>query len=285
MIVKTFQGETEKKPTIICPNTKSPITVDQCLFLDIETVSGYKSYEEMPSNLQECWRTKAENWISFRDSERAKKSKQLEKKIKSKNITSVDELDFVEDADYASLYKEKSGLFPEYAKVVCISVSFFNRKNEMESYSFVGEERDLLLTFANFVQKINDYVYKERKKDLWIVGHNILLFDIPFLFKRFVINGLYCPSFLHKPMEKAWNKRVIDTRDVWRADDKNGDNTLHTICTVLGIPTPKDDITGKMMTEYWYSENCDINRIVEYCEKDTIAVYRLFEHFQNLEKI
>jgi predicted methyltransferase len=42
----------------------------------------------------------------------------------------------------------------------------------------------------------------------------------------------------------------------------------------LGIPSPKDDIDGSEVYSVYYETN-DISRIVDYCEKDTIAVAQI----------
>ena len=44
---------------------------------------------------------------------------------------------------------------------------------------------------------------------------------------------------------------------------------------VLGIPSPKDDIDGSEVAHVFYIEN-DIDRIIQYCEKDVIAVAQIF---------
>ncbi len=47
------------------------------------------------------------------------------------------------------------------------------------------------------------------------------------------------------------------------------------LTTILGIPSPKDDIDGSQVAEVYYKDN-DLKRIVSYCEKDTIAVAQIF---------
>jgi hypothetical protein len=47
------------------------------------------------------------------------------------------------------------------------------------------------------------------------------------------------------------------------------------LTNVLGIPSPKDDIDGSEVYRVYYEEN-NIDRIINYCEKDTIAVAQIF---------
>ena len=44
--------------------------------------------------------------------------------------------------------------------------------------------------------------------------------------------------------------------------------------SVLGIPSPKDDIDGSEIFRVYYEDNA-IERIVTYCQKDTIAVAQI----------
>ena len=51
---------------------------------------------------------------------------------------------------------------------------------------------------------------------------------------------------------------------------------------ILGIPSPKDDIDGSQVAEVYYKEK-NLERIVKYCEKDTIAVVQLLLRLYNFE--
>ena len=48
---------------------------------------------------------------------------------------------------------------------------------------------------------------------------------------------------------------------------------------IFDIPTPKDDIDGSMVGKVYLEDN-DVERIVHYCEKDTLAVAQLFLRFK-----
>ena len=49
---------------------------------------------------------------------------------------------------------------------------------------------------------------------------------------------------------------------------------------VLGIPSPKDDIDGSEVRDVFYKEK-DIERIVSYCEKDTVTVAQIILKLRN----
>ena len=55
---------------------------------------------------------------------------------------------------------------------------------------------------------------------------------------------------------------------------------MQLLTTILGIPSTKDDIDGSEVANVYYKEK-DLDRIVNYCEKDTIAVAQLLMRFNN----
>lgn len=283
MIIENVKVD-KLQPTIV---PTFPVTLDQCVFIDIETVSQTHELTELSLELQHCWQIKSTTWMDFRDNERNQVIFNLQQKLKVMSDGGLDltrdelkqALQDVKTDNVEELYKKRAGLFPEYGKIICISIGFIGKNGTWGKCSFVGDEFELLVTFVRMMDNI-----EKNKPNMYIVGHNISLFDLPYLFKRLSINGIACPSCLHKAFQKPWEKKVIDTRDEWRAGDKNGDNTLNTVCTVLGIPTSKDDITGAEMTPYYYSKDFDINRVVTYCEKDVEATKEVFLALQNVKK-
>ena len=54
------------------------------------------------------------------------------------------------------------------------------------------------------------------------------------------------------------------------------------LTAILGISSPKDDIDGSEVANVYYKEK-NIQRIVTYCEKDTIAVAQILLRFNNQE--
>jgi predicted methyltransferase len=52
------------------------------------------------------------------------------------------------------------------------------------------------------------------------------------------------------------------------------------MANVLGIPSPKEDIDGSMVRDVYYEEN-DLERIVQYCERDVVTVAQVFLRLRN----
>lgn len=285
---KTFESSIAS--TFVDPKTNQPIKPEQCIFLDIETVSGCKSYEEVPADLQRRWKNKVDRWIKYSENSKAKILDALFQEFEDSKGTQ----DFNQNLLYeiylknkeqnvAQQYKDNAGLYPEYAKIICISIGSY-KDGQFQKISFVGSELELLENFQFGVQATYNRLNKQFGS-VWIVGHQVSLFDIPFLVKRMTINGLLIPNFLHLSMTPPWNKKIIDTASEWRAGNTTGDATLETISILLDLHNPKNGITGEKLFEYYYSDSkqFDINVVVDYCEGDVETSKQLFEKLQNLK--
>lgn len=77
---------------------------------------------------------------------------------------------------------------------------------------------------------------------------------------------------------------MLDTMDLWKFGDYKNYTSLELLTSVLGIPTPKDDIDGSMVAGIYYGEN-DLERIARYCEKDVLAIAQVLLRFMNLPAI
>ena len=86
-----------------------------------------------------------------------------------------------------------------------------------------------------------------------------------------IINGISLPRILNLFGKKPWEIPHLDTLELWKFGDYKHYTSLKLLTTILNIPSPKDDIDGSQVKGVYYKEQ-DINRIVVYCEKDTIAV-------------
>ena len=142
-----------------------------------------------------------------------------------------------------------------YGRVIC---ACYTLDNEPTVHAFVdSDEKSLLavLFAALSAQKFPLYV-----------GHNIT-WDLKFLLKRAIVHRVTPPShFIQAARAKPWGKEVFDTMNAW--DDKNR-ISLHALCKVLGVATPKGDLGGgKVGAAY---EAGEIARIVEYCIADVRA--------------
>jgi DNA polymerase elongation subunit (family B) len=224
------------------------MNLSNILFLDIETVSENKVFDELPSEMQEFWKNKSKYWMKEEG---------------------------VSETEVSEIYKNKAGIYAEFAKVICISIGFIytkNDKNEIRIKSFYGDDEKKLL--SEFAELLNNKFDKPDK--FRICGHNIKEFDIPFLSRRMVINEIRLPELLNIAGKKPWEvQHITDTMEMWKFGDYKNYTSLALLATILGIKSPKDDIDGSMVGQvYW--ETGDLERIVRYCEKDVKTVAQIF---------
>ena len=167
------------------------------------------------------------------------------------------------------LYNEKGGILAEFGKIICISVGFVQENSlgrTMRLKSFAHDDEETLL--KQFKSLIETRVYL-------LCGHNSKEFDIPYICRRMLVNGISLPPSLDIAGKKPWEINHLDTMDLWKFGDYKHYTSLKLMCKVLGIPSPKGDIDGSQVGHVFYVEK-DIDRIVTYCEKDTIAVAQIF---------
>ena len=115
-----------------------------------------------------------------------------------------------------------------------------------------------------------------------LCGQNIKFFDIPFLGKRYFINGLIPPTLFPRHNTKPWELRVLDTKDIWQFGNNWSLSSLDLQCLSLGLDSPKNgDVKGDNVTEnHW---NGEYKKISEYCEKDVKSLMDIITKLNELE--
>lgn len=216
------------------------------LFLDIETVAQFETYDHLPEDWKELWNHKAVSVIRNREFE-------------------------TPEAVY-----ERAGIYAEFGKIVCISCGCVqgtgeDRKLVLKSFCD-DDERKLLLEFADMLKK---WATDNSK---FLCAHNGKEFDYPYLCRRMVVNGVSIPEALQISGRKPWDIRHLDTLELWKFGDYKSYTSLKLMAKVLGIPSPKDDIDGSMVNNVYWAEK-DLDRIAHYCEKDVITLTQILLRF------
>ena len=99
-----------------------------------------------------------------------------------------------------------------------------------------------------------------------------------------IVHQIELPSKLNLFGKKPWEIPHLDTMELWKFGDYKHYSSLQLLTSILGIPSPKDDIEGSQVAKVYYKDK-DLDRIVSYCEKDTIAVAQLLIRFNNEKRI
>lgn len=185
-----------------------------------------------------------------------------------------------EDITPADWYYERSWLFAEFSKIVCISLWYVDTLWEWKVWSLFGHDEAKLLTqFNASITKIQS----ERPKDtIQFVGHNIISYDLPFIWKRCIINWLSPHKSIDATGKKPRDVTAIDTMNIWKQTAWSS-AWLETIAICLNVPSPKDDISGKDVWALYRSDAEDrLERIKTYCEKDVYTTYLVHDQIIKL---
>ncbi len=175
------------------------------------------------------------------------------------------------------VFKKRTALVPEFAKIVCVSMAFVMDKGDIKKQTFSGDdEKELLLQVRNLLDRCH-------KLDFYLCGHNLKNFDIPMMAKRMIINGIMPSKILPDYNTKPWEVKAIDTKEIWQYGSYTSIGSLDLLCSCLGIPTPKDgEITGdKVHSAYWDEQK--LKEISEYCEKDVEVLVETIKKLKSLE--
>ncbi len=181
-----------------------------------------------------------------------------------------------EDTTVEDFYK-RAGIWAEFGKIICISIGYFSKFDTEKLFrvtSFYGEEEQILNNFKQLVE-----THFSHPKYL-LCAHNGKEFDFPYIARRMIIHQISLPKKLQFFGKKPWEIPHLDTLEFWKFGDYKHYTSLKLLTSILGIPSPKTDIDGSQVAEVFYKEK-NIERIVSYCERDTIAVAQLMLRFFN----
>jgi len=226
------------------------IRLEQLAFFDIETSREHlklvKSKHEQEFNL---FQTKIRNWPDI-DSEDTNTVKRL--------------------------YEEKANFFPEFSKLVCISMGILDKEQNLKVVSLFGEDEKSIL--EDLATKL-EAMHKSTRKYM-LAGYSINSFDIPYLMQRYIYNGLPVPEMLDTSDKKPWEIDSVDAAQLIK-----GTFRYHTpmdlVCHRMGLKSPKELGNGQDVPKL--VDGGEWSRLAEYCEGDVVASYNVVRKLMGLE--
>src|SRR5262245_2851346 len=111
------------------------ISVNNILFLDIETVPQYADYSSLPKDWRELWDTKAASLLKYHEEETKE-----------------------------TIY-QRAGIYAEFGKIICISCGFIQGNGSGKKIvlkSFYGENECLLL--VEFCEMLGRWTTSDEQK-------------------------------------------------------------------------------------------------------------------------
>jgi predicted PolB exonuclease-like 3'-5' exonuclease len=160
--------------------------------------------------------------------------------------------------DEAELIKKLS-LSAVTAKIICIGYAI-EPPVGCEVQALRGEETEIINAFWKLAADCNLFV-----------GHNILDFDLRFIYQRSIIHQIKPSRDL--PFARFRNAPIYDTMQEWSKWGREH-ASLDTLSKALSIPSPKETLDGSKVYPHYRAGK--IAEIVEYCKRDVDSTRQLY---------
>lgn len=264
------------------------MSITHLTFVDIETVP---EFQMLTDDIKPLFLKKTEHL----------RKEKVDESYSMRNGTKTPQTD-------QELWNDKASLHAEFGKIVAISIG-----------KMVTEKIELTLDEQSKKQKTHETIDKFYVRSLTgrdeatllkqasdsftraggtMVAHNGLEFDFPYLMRRYMVNGLPMPAQLNVASVKPWDIKLEDTMKMWSGTQWNYKVSLELLCHVLGIPSPKQDISGADVAQiYWDSfkavegelpfdtEQKAMKRIGDYCAGDVLSCANAYSRMKGLPLI
>lgn len=143
------------------------------------------------------------------------------------------------------------------------------------------KESELLLAFGAQVESWIDQDARavaegfNYAQDPFLIAHNAA-FDLGFLWRRCIVNGVRLPFKVPGPMARA-GQHYGDTMSAWAGYGNRV--SLDALCRALGVPSPKDNgMDGSQVFDAWLAGEHE--RIAQYNLADAVATLAVWERLQ-----
>lgn len=161
------------------------------------------------------------------------------------------------ESDFESFFRNTS-FQGEFGRILCLCYAIDDQPAE----SLSGDEKEILRKFWDIAKGASVFI-----------GHNIMDFDLRFIYKRSIINGIRPSRELS--FARYRSNPIFDTMREWEKWGAQG-VSLHKLSIALGIASPKEEgIDGSKVYDYYLAGKTD--EIVKYCLRDVEATRKVYK--------
>lgn len=254
------------------------------LFIDIETIpdQSENGYADFLAKEKECF--KAPSTLT-----KAKAAADLGLDAKEAKFTAAPEVIKM----WEDKFKETKA--PEVAEAKWLKTSFDGSAGEIACISWavndgdivnvyraLGEsEKDLIQGFFNALSqsiKVEREAYEITPPITWI-GHNVISFDMRFLWLRCVILGINTNCIKIPLNARHGSKDAYDTLTAWRGFGAKAGGSMDAVCKALGLDG-KGDISG---ADVWpYMKDGRHDEVAHYCDGDVERTRKMYQRMTSV---
>ena len=164
--------------------------------------------------------------------------------------------DFVDDDE--ALYRA-SALSGNFGRIFCIGYALDDKPSQI----IKGEEGNILSQWWEIAASATKFV-----------GHNIINFDIPFLYKRSIVNK--CSPTQLLPIKNFETENIYDTDKQWNRWVYQSSIKLHHLALALGLPSSKENgIDGSQVYDFYLKGQHQ--QIYDYCKRDVELTRKIYK--------
>jgi len=155
-------------------------------------------------------------------------------------------------------YMRNTSFQGEFGRIFCIGYAV----DDQEVDCLSGDEKEILQKFWGIAKDANTFI-----------GHNIMEFDLRFIYKRSIILGVRPSRDLS--FARYRSEPIFDTMKEWEKWGAQG-ASLHKLSIALGIASPKEEgIDGSKVYDYFLAGKGE--EIIRYCKRDVEATRAIYK--------
>ncbi|HOX41064.1 MAG TPA: ribonuclease H-like domain-containing protein [bacterium] len=159
--------------------------------------------------------------------------------------------------DFETFYRNTS-FQGEFGRILCLAYAI----DDGETECLRGDEKSILQQFWGIAKDVSVFI-----------GHNIMDFDLRFIYKRSVILGVRPSRELS--FARYRSEPIFDTMREWEKWGSTGVG-LHRLSIALGLASPKEQgIDGSKVYDYYLAGKVD--DICLYCMRDVEATRKVYQ--------
>ena len=147
-----------------------------------------------------------------------------------------------------------------FGRILCIGYAVNDEATEVLYED--GDEKKMLEKFWELAKDANLFI-----------GHNVIDFDMRFIYQRSIIKGVQPTRDL--TFARYRSSPMYDTMREWAKWNFGPSIGLERLALAMGVPTPKEGIDGSQVFDFY--KKGKVQEILDYCKRDvdtTRAVYR-----------